>query len=148
MEPQGRPTTIPYILYGFLLWVIVDWGTAGGFRLSYFIEHGPLLLVFYLGFPIAFAYLIFQRHWSQRKLLLATAAAILLVEAIFTGNPFVLSFPLMLVGIPLAFCVYAALTYFPLWIVNGEMGKHKVIAAILSLVVVAVACLTTFGGSG
>lgn len=144
-ERQTRPKAIPYILYGFLLWVVIDWGTAGGFRMSYLTAHGPLLLAFYLGFPIAFAYLIFRRRWSQWKLLLATAAAIFLVEAVFTGNPFILSFPLMLVGIPLAFCIYAPLTYFPLWIVNGEMGRHKTVAVILSLIVIAVIFLTTFG---
>lgn len=146
-DSQNRSKVIRYILYGFLLWILIDWGTAGGFRLSYFRAHGPLLLVFYLGFPIAFAFLIFQHHWSQPKLLLATAAAIFFVEAVFTGNPFITSFPLMLVGIPLAFCVYAPLTYFPLWIVNGEMGRHTVIVFFLSLVVIAVMFLTTFGGT-
>jgi hypothetical protein len=146
-DSKDSSKAILYILYGFLLWVIIDWGTAGGFRLSYFSVHGPLLFVFYLGFPVAFAYLIFKRHWSERKLLLATAVAIFLVEAVSTGNPFVLSFPLMLVGIPLAFCIYTPLTFFPLWIVNGEMGKHKVIASILTLIVIAVMLLTTFGGA-
>jgi len=145
-ESQSRSKIIRYILIGFLLWVVVDWGTAGGFRLSYFITYGPLLLVFYLGFPIAFAFLIFQRRWSDRKLLFATAVAIFLVEAVFTGNPFVLSFPLLLIGIPLAFCVYAPLTYFPLWIVNGEMGRQKILVLFLSLVVLTVMFLTTFGG--
>ena len=146
-KPEGRSKPLRYIIYGFILWVIVDLGTAGGFRFTYFSAHGPLLLFFYLGFPIAFAYLIFQRHWTGVKLFLATAAAIILVEGVFTGNPFVLSFPLMLVGIPLAICIYAPLTYFPLWIVNREMGKHKAVAVILSLVVVAVMFLTTFGGN-
>jgi hypothetical protein len=145
-ESQSRSKTIRYILIGFLLWVVVDWGTAGGFRFSYFVTYGLLLLVFYLGFPIVFAWLIFRRNWSQRMLLVATAVAIILVEAVFTGNPFVLTFPLLLVGIPLAFCVYAPLTYFPLWIVNGEMGKHKAAVLFLTLVVLAITFLTTFGG--
>jgi hypothetical protein len=136
-----------YILYGFLLWVFIDWGTAGGFRFSYFRTYGPLLLVFYIGFPAVFACLIFHRRFSERALLLATAVEIFLVEAVFTGNPFVLSFPLLLLGIPLAFCVYAPLTYFPLWIVNGEMGRHKGLILFLSLVVLAVMFLTTFGGT-
>ena len=145
--PEGRSKALRYIIYGFILWVIVDLGTAGGFRLSYLTSHGPLLLFFYLGFPLAFAYLIFQRRWSGWKLFLATAVAIILVEGVFTGNPFVLSFPLMLVGIPLAICIYAPLTYFPLWIVNREMGKHKAVAVVLSMIVIAVMFLTTFGGT-
>jgi hypothetical protein len=126
-QPVGRSKAFRYVLYGFILWVMIDLGTAGGFRMSYFRVHGPLLLLFYLGFPAAFAYLIFQRSWSGWKLFLATAVTIILVEGVFTGNPFILSFPLMLVGIPLALCVYSPLTYFPLWIVNQEMGKHRAI---------------------
>ena len=146
-ESRRWTRALLYILLGFLLWVIIDLGTAGGFRLSYFCEHGPLLLAFYLGFPIAFAFLIFRWRWAGWKLLLATVVAIVLVEGVFTGNPFVLSFPLMLIGIPLAICIYAPLTYFPLWVVNGEMGEHKAVAAILSVVVITVMLLTTFGSS-
>ena len=141
-----RSKPVRYVLLGFLLWVIVDLGTAGGFRLSYFTTHGPLLLVFYLGYPLIFSYLIFRHHWSGRRLSLATVVAILLIEGVFTGNPFVLSFPLMLVGIPLAICIYAPLTFFPLWIVNQEMHRHGALAVILSIVVLAVMFLTTLGG--
>ncbi len=142
----SRSRALTYVILGFIFWVVVDLGTAGGFHLSYFLEHGSLLLLFYLGFPLAFAYLIFWRHWAGWKLFLATVVAIILVEGVFTGNPFVLSFPLMLVGIPLAICIYAPLTYFPLWIVNGELGKHKGVVIFLLLVVVVVMILTTFGG--
>lgn len=145
--PRDRSKALLYVLCGFLLWVIVDFGTAGGFRLSYFTAHGPLLFAFYLGFPIAFAYLIFRRHWSGWKLWLATVLIIILVEGVFTANPFVLSFPLMLIGIPLTVCIYTPLNYFPLWIVNGEMGRHRGIAIFLSLVVIIVMFLTTFGAS-
>ena len=143
---QDRSKSLRYVLLGFTLWTLVDLGTAGGFRRSYLTAHGPLLLVFYVGFPLAFAYLIFRRGWSGWRLLLATGVAILLVEGVFTRNPFVLSFPLMLVGIPLAICVYSPLTYFPLWIVNREMSKHAAVVAFLSLVVLSVMLLTTFGG--
>ena len=147
MDQPSRSKPLRYVLFGFLLWVVVDWGTAGGFRWSYFATYGPLLLAFYIGIPIAFAFLIYRFHWSERRLLIATAAAIFLVEAVFTRNPFVLSFPLMLIGIPLAFCVYAPLTYFPLWIVNGELGKHKAAVFFLTLIVAGVMFLTTFGGA-
>jgi hypothetical protein len=141
----ARSKPVKYVLLGFLLWVIIDLGTAGGFRLSYFTAYGPLLLVFYLGYPLAFSYLIFRRQWSGWRLFLATAVAIGLIEGVFTRNPFVLSFPLMLVGIPLSLCIYAPLTYFPLWIVNHDMRRHRAVAVISSLVVVVVMFLTTFG---
>lgn len=142
-RPSAQGKAVRYVGCGIVLWFIVDFGTAGGFRLSYLTTHGPLLLAFYIGYPLVFGYLIFKLHWEGWRLFLATVVAILIIEGVLTGNPFVLSFPLMLVGIPLAICVYTLLTYFPLWIVNGEMKRHKRIAALLSGVVVAVMALTT-----
>jgi hypothetical protein len=136
------------VVLGFLLWVLVDLGTAGGFRLSYFAAHGPLLLAFYLGFPVAFAWLIFGWHWSGWRLLGATLVAMLLVEGPFTRNPLVLSFPSVLIGAPLGMCIYSVLTYFPLWVVRGEIQRRLVMVAALSFVVVGVMWLTTFGGQG
>jgi hypothetical protein len=146
LQEVTRSKPLKYVILGFLLWVIIDLGTAGGFRLSYFTAHGPLLLVFYLAYPLVFSYLIFRRHWSGWRLFLATVVAILVIEGVFTGNPFVISFPLLVVGIPLAICIYSPLTYFPLWIINNEMHRHRAVAVMLSLVVVTVMFLTTFGG--
>jgi len=146
-QVPGRSWPIRYSFIGFLLWVVIDFGTAGGFRLSYFAAHGPWLLVFYIGYPIVFSYLIFRRKWAGWKLFLATVVAILVIEGLFTANPFILSFPLMLVGIPLAICIYAPLTYFPMWIVNGELARHRAVAVFLSIVVLVVMYLTTFGGA-
>ena len=142
--PDGSKS-LRYVVYGVLLWIFVDLGTAGGFRLAYFTEHGPLLLAFYIGYPLIFRYLIFRRGWEGWKLFGATAAAIMIIEGWFTRNPFVLSFPLLLIGIPLALCIYAPLTYFPLWIVNREMGKHKTAVALLSGVILVIMWLTTVG---
>lgn len=134
-----------YVIFGFLLWTLVDWGTAGGFRFSYFARYGPALFLFYIGCPVVFAYLIYKRNWNGVKLLFATFIAILIIEGLFVRNPFVLSFPLLLFGVPLAFCVYAPLTFFPLWIVNEEMGRHKAMMILLSLIILIVMILTTFG---
>ena len=101
--------------------------------------------MFYIGSPVMFAYLIYERNWNRGKLLFATFIAILTIEGLFVRNHFILSFPLLLLGVPLAFCVYAPLTYFPLWIVNGEMGRHKAVVILLSLITLTVMILTTFG---
>ena len=84
---------LAYVISGIALWVFVDLGTAGGFRLPYFTEHGPLLLAFYVGHPLIFAYLIFGRGWRGVKLFGATVVGILVIEGLFTRNPFVLTFP-------------------------------------------------------
>lgn len=148
----NKSLTIPpswqYFLLGVLLWIFVDFGTAGGFRLAYFETYGLTLLLFYLGYPLIFSILIFKLHWSERRLFLATLAAIFVVEVVFTGNPWVMTFPALLLGIPLAILVYAPLTYFPLWFVRGEMSRHKGLIIGLTVVEFIVIALTTFGRSG
>ncbi len=142
------PQSWQYFFLGILLWVLVDFGTAGGFRVSYFERYGATLLVFYIGYPLIFSILIFKLHWSERRLFLATLAAIFVVEVLFTGNPWVMTFPALLLGIPLAILVYAPLTYFPLWIVRKETVRYRKLIISLTVVELIVMMLTTFGHSG
>ena len=126
----------------------MDFGTAGGFRIAYFEKYGPTLLLFYIGYPLIFSFLIFKLQWDERRLFLATLAAIFVVEVLFTRNPLLMTFPALLLGIPLAILVYAPLTYFPLWFVRKEIGEHKILITGLILVELIVMILTTFGNSG
>ena len=139
------PAPWEYFLLGVLLWVIVDWGTAGGFRPAYFEKFGLALLAFYIGYPALFTILIFVFRRGTGLLFLATLAAIFFIEVVFTGNPWLTVFPQSLIGIPLSILIYAPLTFFPLWIVRGEAGRHKGIMAVLAAVEIAVILLTTFG---
>ncbi len=143
-KPSRMPIHWRYYLLGVLLWVIVDLGTAGGFRLAYFQKYGLTLLLFYLGFPLIFTLLIFRLHWNERRLFFATLIAIFIVEVLFTRNPLIMRYPSLLWGIPLAILVYLPLTYFPLWIVRKEMGRHRFLVIGLSLVEVIVMWLTAF----
>ncbi len=146
MERRRRfPQSWKYFFIGVLLWVIVDWGTAGGFRPAYFEKFGPSLLVFYLGYPAVFTILVFIFHWGDRLLFLATLAAIFIIEVVFTENPLLMSFPQLLIGIPLSILVYAPLTFFPLWIVRKEAGRHKWTMAGLTAVEIIITLLTAFG---
>ncbi len=142
------PQSWQYFFLGILLWVLVDFGTAGGFRVSYFERYGATLLVFYIGYPLIFSILIFKLHWSEHRLFLATLAAIFVVEVLFTGNPWVMTFPALLLGIPLAILVYAPLTYFPLWIVRKEIVRYRRLIIGLTIVELIVMMLTTFSHSG
>lgn len=141
------PQAWQYFFMGVLLWVIVDFGTAGGFRISYFETYGPTLLLFYIGYPFLFSIFIFKLHWDECRLFLATLAAIFFVEILFTRNPLLMTFPALLLGIPLAVMVYVPLTYFPLWFVRKEMTKHKVLILALTFVEFIVMVLTTFGSA-
>jgi hypothetical protein len=141
------PASWQYFLLGALLWVLVDFGTAGGFRFAYFREYGATLLLFYLGYPLIFTLLIFWLNWNDTSLFFATLINIFIIEVLFTRNPLVMSFPALLWGIPLAILIYLPLTYFPLWIVRKEMGRHRFLVIGLSIVEVIVILLTTFGNA-
>jgi hypothetical protein len=136
-----------YICWGVLLWAIVDFGTAGGFRIAYYEKYGPALLLFYAGFPLVFAYLVYSLRWNGKKLLVATLLEIGVVEIFFTRNPLLMQFPVFLLGIPLAVFIYLPLTFFPLWIVQKEMRRHAWVAVGLSACELAVMALTVFGSA-
>ncbi len=142
MLSAGRSKAIAYVASAALLWFVVDFGTAGGFRLAYLARYGLALALFYVGHPLAFGYLIFRRGWRGQRLFWATIAALLFIEGLVIQNRFVLSFPLLLAGIPLAICVYLPLTYFPLWLVNGELGQHRRAVFLLSSVIAGISLLT------
>lgn len=68
---------------------------------------GADLLVFYLGCPAVFTWLLFRRRMGTRGLVVATLVEIAVVEVLATRNPWLTSVPLLFVGIPLAIAVYA-----------------------------------------
>jgi hypothetical protein len=74
--------------------------------------------------------------------------AIFLIEVVFVGNPLLTTFPALLAGIPLAVAIYTPLTYFPLWFVRGELTRHRLLIAGLTIVELAVMALTTLGSRG
>jgi hypothetical protein len=141
------PKSWQYFLLGVLLWAFVDFGTAGGFRISYIAKYGLTLLLFYAGYPLVFSVLIFRLRWSERRLFLATLAAIFVVEVVFTRNPLLMTFPALILGIPLAIMIYSPLTFFPLWVVRKEISKHWILILSLTIVELIIMMLTTFGNS-
>jgi hypothetical protein len=125
---------IIYFILGLLFWIIIDWGTAGGFRISYLEKYGFGLLISYIGYPLIFTILIYIFKFGHKQLFIATFIAMLIIEVIFVRNPLLIRFPLNLIGIPIAIAVYLPLTYFPLWIVRREIRIHKNIVIICTLI--------------
>ncbi|HTX79247.1 MAG TPA: hypothetical protein VMC62_06240 [Longilinea sp.] len=135
-----------YFIIAVLLWVVIDWGTASGFRISYFAKYGATLLLFYIGYPLIFTTLIFLAKLNDKALFIATLIGIFIVEVVFTRNPMIMTFPICLLGIPLALAIYLPLTYFPLWYVRGEIKKYRLPIIFLTMCELVVIFLTTFGG--
>lgn len=142
----SKSPAMRYFLLSVLLWIVVDLGTAGGFRPAYLLRYGPALLVFYLGCPAMFTMLVFRFRLGGRALFAATVLEMLIVEVLFTGNPLLTSFPVLLVGLPLAVAVYLPLTFVPLWIVRREVRRRRRTVIVLAGIELLITALTTFGG--
>jgi hypothetical protein len=125
---------IKYFILGFIFWIIIDWGTAGGFKITYLDKFGFGLLISYIGYPLIFTILIYIFKFGNKQLFIATLIAIFIIEVIFVRNPLLIRFPLNLIGIPIAIAVYLPLTYFPLWIVRREIRKYNNIVIICILI--------------
>ncbi|MBN1429140.1 MAG: hypothetical protein JXB07_12260 [Anaerolineae bacterium] len=111
---------IQYIAWGSLFWLVIDFGTAGGFRIAYYEKYAPTICVFYTILPVIFSYLAIGRSWDWKRLFAATLFEIVLVEGLFVRNPLVLTFPTLLIGIPLAICIYTPLTFLAQRRIVGE----------------------------
>ncbi len=139
------PDSIQYFLLSVILWFVVDFGTAGGFRFAYYEKIWPTILIFYLGFPLIFSLLIFRLKWNTTRLFLSMLVMIFIVEILFTNNPLLMIFPTLLWGIPLAVLIYTPLVFFPLWFLRKELRMHRLVILVTGAAVLIVTALTIFG---
>ena len=144
---NGKNKHILYILLGFVFWFIVDWATVKGFHLSYF-DVAPIgniqRLVIFLLYPALFSYAIFNRKWNEKKLLALTIAAAFVIEIIIVKNAILYTFPNFIIFIPVGVFLYSILTFFPLWIVNGQVKENKKRIIFLFAVLLAITILSFF----
>ena len=129
-----------YFLVGTIFWVAVDWTTAFNPDLERWLSHMPEIWLFYIGYPLVFAFLIYKRRWSDGRVSLATLVGAFLVEVVFTGNELLYTFPIMLIGIPIAISIYGSLTFVPKWIVENKIrqNKRKLILMIIVWILVSI----------
>ena len=143
-EPPRRPRRAlwNYFLVGTAFWAIVDFTTAFNPDVGGWVHHMPTVWIYYLGAPLLFAYLIYVRGWSDRELFVPVLVVMFVVEVFFSGNVLLLTFPILLVMIPVAVAIYSFLTYVPRWVVDGRLGERRTAVLSLALVWVAVAVLS------
>jgi len=130
-----------YLLLSILTWVIVDYTTAFNPDIQRWIDHMPLIWGFYIGYPLIFAHLIYQKKWGGRRLFSAMLIGAFTVEIIFTNNSLLYTFPLMIVMIPIAIAIYTVVTYLPKWIVEGSLKQNWKTITIIGLTYLTVAIL-------
>jgi hypothetical protein len=120
------------------------YGRGAGFRLPL-----PALLLFYLGYPLVFSFLIYGLKLGKGALFLAMIAGIVIVEIVFTHNVLLYTLPICLLAIPISLGHYGMVSFMPLWVAEGTIGENRTwAAATLSVYAVGVILniMTQFGG--
>ena len=133
-----------YLLAGVVTWVVVDFTTAFNPDVQRWLEHMPLIWVFYVGYPLVFAHLIYNRRWSDRSIFLAMIAGGFFVEIVCSNNSLLYTYPIMLAMIPVALAIYGVVTFIPKWVVEGELKARWRTTAFLLAVYFIVAVLNYF----
>ncbi|MGC1121581.1 MAG: hypothetical protein WBA22_10865 [Candidatus Methanofastidiosia archaeon] len=137
-----------YFIMGVIFWLIIDWTTAFQPDFQRWLTYWPEIWIFYLGFPLILAFLIYKRMWSNRKIFIATLIEVFIVEIVFTHNALFYTVPIMVLAIPVGISLYSLLVFVPKWIVDGELKKNKWKLILMVVVWVLVSLATYAGNSG
>jgi hypothetical protein len=130
-----------YTFTGMIAWVVVDFTTAFNPDVQRWIRHMPLIWAFYIGYPLLFAYLIYRRRWSDRKIAYAMLVSAFVIEVILSSNALLYTFPMMLVMNPIAAAIYGVVTFIPKWLVEGEIRERKKTVLLLVAVWIVVSIM-------
>ena len=130
-----------YLLSGVTVWVIVDYTTAFNPDTARWLQHMPYIWLFYIGYPLIFAYLIYTRKWGNKRLIGSMIILAFIIEVILSNNSLLYTFPLMLIMNPIAFAIYSLVTFLPKWFTENTITKNRNRAALLVIVWLIVSIL-------
>lgn len=133
-----------YLLAGVVTWVVVDYTTAFNPDVQRWLDHMPLIWTFYVGYPLIFAHLIYNRRWSDRSIFLAMIAGSFFIEIVCSNNSLLYTYPIMFVMVPVALAIYGVVTFIPKWVVEGELKTRWRTVAFLLAVYIVIAVLNYF----
>ena len=141
---------LKYFLLGVLFWFVVDFTTTEAIRnpCHYYSTFMPALLIFYIGYPLVFALLIYKFKLNNKLLFIATLIGIIIVEILFVRNTLLYTFPIMILTIPIAISIYSLITFVPKWIVDKEMKNNKWKLILMLIIYILVSLATLFGNGG
>lgn len=136
-----------YFIFSVCFWFIVDFTTTQAIKNPgvYYSTYMPTILIFYLGFPLVFSYLIYTKEVSNKGIFIAMCIGIIIVEILFTNNPLFYTFPLVILAVFVSICIYGFLTFVPKWIVDGEIKANKGKMLFLSIIWILISFLTLVG---
>ena len=132
---------LKYLLSGIFTWVLVDYTTAFNPDIARWIQHMPDIWLFYIGYPLTFAYLIYVRNWNNRQLVGSMLVLAFIIEVIFSQNSLLYSFPIMLIMNPVAVAIYSLVTFLPKWYTENELKRNRKSIVILLVVWIIISVL-------
>ena len=130
-----------YLLSGVAIWVLVDYTTAFNPDTARWLQHMPDIWLFYIGYPLIFAYLIYTREWDNKRLIGAMIVLGFLIEVILSNNNLLYTFPLMIIMNPIAFAIYSLVTFVPKWFTENTITKNRNRVVLLVIVWIIVSIL-------
>ena len=130
-----------YLLSGVSIWVLVDYTTAFNPNLARWIQHMPDIWLFYIGYPLLFAYLIYVRNWNDKRLFGSMLVLAFIIEVVLSKNSLLYTFPLLLIMNPVAVAIYSLVTFMPKWLTENEITRNRKTVAILFVVWIVVSIL-------
>lgn len=131
-----------YFILGMLFWVVVDYSTAFNPNFQVWLNYMPEIWLFYIGYPLVFAYLIYKKMWDKDRIFYSMLIAAFVVEVVLSHNALLYTFPIMLVMIPIAVCIYGFITFVPKWIVENRVIENKKTTILFTLVWIVVSILS------
>jgi hypothetical protein len=132
---------VKYLLSGVSVWVLVDYTTAFNPDTARWIQHMPDIWLFYIGYPLILAYLIYVRRWGGRRLFGSMLVLAFIIEVILSRNSLLYTFPIMLIMNPVAIAIYSLVTYIPKWYTENEITRNRNAVAVLVVVWIVVSIL-------
>jgi len=133
---------LKYFIIGVFFWVVVDYTTAFNPDFQDWINHMPSIWLFYIGYPLLFAFLIYKKQWNTKKIFYSMIIAAFIIEVILSNNTLLYTFPIMLIMIPIAVCIYGFITFTPKWIVEKKIIENRKKLIILVIVWATVSILS------
>lgn len=132
---------LKYLLSGVSIWVLVDYTTAFNPDTARWIQHMPDIWLFYIGYPLIFAYLIYVRNWNDKQLFSAMLVLAFIIEVVLSKNSLLYTFPLLLIMNPVAVAIYSLVTFMPKWFTENEITRNRKTVAILVVAWITVSIL-------
>jgi len=132
---------LKYLLSGVSIWVLVDYTTAFNPDTARWIQHMLDIWLFYIGYPIIFAYLIYVRDWNDKQLFSSMLVLAFIIEVVLSKNSLLYTFPILLIMNPVAIAIYSLVTFMPKWFTENEITRNRSTVVILVVVWIIVSIL-------